>query len=201
MVLDRKALVPGTGLLSGALWIIETVPRLVHAADVTDVLVQQGYWASYNVPYFSDIYKVSGFEAQYKKHGKEFSWSECARAKIFARDAPNVVHWEGMKALMRANNYASDPLSDGRPSRQVAARYDLFKEASNSWFPMGAIDCKVSNMSSAAALWSDIQQGPTHETLPPFRWINDTNYNAMLHVGQPEVFDFPWASFGPDVPL
>jgi hypothetical protein len=36
----------------GTLWIIEQIPGFSHRADVTDVLNAQGYFASYNIPYF-----------------------------------------------------------------------------------------------------------------------------------------------------
>jgi hypothetical protein len=45
------------------------MPGLIRAADVTQVLRQQGYWASYNVPYFEDIFKASGNEDMVRTNG------------------------------------------------------------------------------------------------------------------------------------
>lgn len=65
MIFDAKKWVPNaTATLTDVLWITEQLPLLMHAADVTDVLLARGYWASYNVPYFQDIYNVSGYLAQ-----------------------------------------------------------------------------------------------------------------------------------------
>ena len=35
---------------SGLLWVLEQLPGTTESADVSNVLIEQGYWASYNVP-------------------------------------------------------------------------------------------------------------------------------------------------------
>eukprot|EP00494_Astrolonche_serrata_P031173 UN31442 len=47
MVIDLNKVGKKTGLLT----IIEEIPGYTKADDVTDVLLKQGYWASYNIPY------------------------------------------------------------------------------------------------------------------------------------------------------
>ena len=42
---------------SDILWILEQIPGTTETADVTSVLMDQGYWPSYNVPYLQKIYK------------------------------------------------------------------------------------------------------------------------------------------------
>lgn len=54
---------------------------------MTSTLVTQGFWPSYNIPYFPFIYDISGYPAQYKLYGNEYSYTMCARAQIFRRDA------------------------------------------------------------------------------------------------------------------
>lgn len=62
MVIDTKRFVPGSSTLqSGLLWIIEQIPGMTQRADVSDVMARQGYWPSYNVPYFEKIYLTSGY--------------------------------------------------------------------------------------------------------------------------------------------
>jgi hypothetical protein len=39
------------------LWILEQIPGRTEQADVTSILLANGYWPSYNVPYFDSIYK------------------------------------------------------------------------------------------------------------------------------------------------
>lgn len=74
------------------------------SADVTDQL-ERGYWASYNVPYFPEVYRQSGYPAFVNKHGVEFSYQMAPRAEIFRRDQGKVVDLESFKAIMRYNDY------------------------------------------------------------------------------------------------
>ena len=47
MVIDMAAERPATGAWRDVLWIAEQAPGLVLAQDVSEVLQEQGYWASY----------------------------------------------------------------------------------------------------------------------------------------------------------
>ena len=40
---------------SGIFWIIEQIPGFTKSGDVSDVLKKQGYWPSYNIPYFKQV--------------------------------------------------------------------------------------------------------------------------------------------------
>eukprot|EP01126_Amoeba_proteus_P031935 TRINITY_DN3122_c0_g2_i21.p1 TRINITY_DN3122_c0_g2~~TRINITY_DN3122_c0_g2_i21.p1 ORF type:complete len:123 (+),score=12.56 TRINITY_DN3122_c0_g2_i21:414-782(+) len=99
MIIDYKLYSPGQPLQPGTLWIAEQIPGYVETADVTDVLSQDGYWASYNIPYFPSIYNMSGYPAYYQKCGNSWSYSQCARAQIFRRDQSQVHTMEDMKHM------------------------------------------------------------------------------------------------------
>ena len=62
-----------------------------------------GYWPSYNVPFFNEIYKRSGYPEVVKKHGTDFSYQLAPRAKIFRRDQATVKDMPTMKKIMRYN--------------------------------------------------------------------------------------------------
>lgn len=66
-------------------------------------IVSIGYWASYNIPFHSDIYRMSGYGAMWKKHGEDFSYDLCPRAKIFRRDQGKVTNLDTLKYIMRYN--------------------------------------------------------------------------------------------------
>lgn len=74
---------PHKELPAGAFYVLEQATSFVEVMDATDILNKDGYWGSYNVPYFPKVYKVSGFDEMFKKEGDEFSYQKCARAKIF----------------------------------------------------------------------------------------------------------------------
>ena len=58
VVLDMKLFSTGAELQAGALTVAEQIPGLVLYDDVTQQL-ERGYWPSYNVPYFPEIYEKS----------------------------------------------------------------------------------------------------------------------------------------------
>ena len=60
MIVDYKRFKPGQPLRDGLLWVLEQLPTLVVSRDVTDTLRQQTFWPSYNSPYFTSIYNLSG---------------------------------------------------------------------------------------------------------------------------------------------
>jgi hypothetical protein len=49
MIVDFNKFTPGQALPADTLWVVEEIPGLIQAADVTPTLAR-GYWPSYNVP-------------------------------------------------------------------------------------------------------------------------------------------------------
>ncbi|CAG2178703.1 unnamed protein product, partial [Oppiella nova] len=115
MIVDYKLFKKGTKvseLADNLLWIVEQLPDFIHSADVTPVLRSQGYWASYNVPYFQDIYQISGNEDLSRKLGPYYSYNLTARALIFKREESKVIDLKTLYSLMRYNDFKKDPLSE-----------------------------------------------------------------------------------------
>jgi hypothetical protein len=120
MVIDLTKFTPGEDPKQGLLWVAEQIPGKVIAADMTSVL-SLGYWPSFNVPAFSEIYNASGypdFISKLEKYGQKYtrsthwlSYQTSPRASIFRRDQTHVDSLEGMKAIMRSNNWKNDPVS------------------------------------------------------------------------------------------
>lgn len=50
MVLDYKLFTPGEPIIPGTLLILEQLPGIVEAADMSVFLQEKTYWASYNLP-------------------------------------------------------------------------------------------------------------------------------------------------------
>ena len=101
MVLDYKLFTPGKPLKPDTFWISEQLPGSFVHADMTSTLNDAGYWPSYNVPYFLDIYKLAGWEAMQDKYGLFFNHTHTNRAQLFARDHHTVKDMPTMKAMMR----------------------------------------------------------------------------------------------------
>ena len=71
--------------------------RYVKSGDQTGIL-QAGYWPSYNVPFYEDVFDSLGYSTAVEAYGTEFSYQLCPRAKIFRRDQGKVyMNQEHMK--------------------------------------------------------------------------------------------------------
>jgi len=194
-VVDFKQFNSGQPLLDGLLWIVEQIPGFVVDQDMTSTLRSQGFWPSYNIPYFPFIYSTSGYPQQYRQFGNEYSYSMCSRAQIFRRDAGNVQTMRQMKSIMRYNNYQNDPLSLQDACKQIAARCDLNTPWSNNtlngFSAFGAIDTKVTDeiLMKTTMTSSEIICGPTWDSQPPFAWTSQWA-NAGPHFGTPNIFAY-----------
>lgn len=103
---------------------------------MTSTLTQEGYWASYNIPYFEDIFNMTGLP----RHMNISSHDYCPRANIFRRDQGSVTTLEDLEELMRYNDYENDPLSLGMPNFAISARFDLIPIVGTE---IGGVDAKV----------------------------------------------------------
>ena len=135
---------------------MDQLPGYIASMDATQMLIDQRYIPSYNIPYFSDVMDLSG----YTKAG--YSYFNDTRAKIFRRDQGAVNSLDSMCTLMNSNNYKTDPLADNNPCNAISARCDLATEA------FGGIDSK--NVDRAAVLSMRVRAigAPTHEVQPVF---------------------------------
>lgn len=175
-----------------------SLKKTKNSEDKTDFLNQNQYWPSYNVPYFSYIYNISGYLAYYEKYGDLYSYSKTPRAQIFTRDHSNVKDLSSMQWILRYNNWRYDPLSLGSPALAISSRYDLITNSTNVFLQAGAsggIDTKITNFRLFKEFSAVAISGPTYYEQPAFQWKDWPN---IAHAGQPEVFNFGWFDFGPE---
>eukprot|EP00054_Salpingoeca_dolichothecata_P001998 m.21431 g.21431 ORF g.21431 m.21431 type:complete len:539 (-) comp12694_c0_seq1:32-1648(-) len=187
MTIDLKRFVPKQPLQKGLLWVMELIPGTAVYEDRTDIL-ERGYWPSYNVPSFTEIYNKSGYPEMIKKYGSEISYDLCVRAKIFRRDQGKVADISSFKDILRYNEYQTDPYSNGNPEDSICARGDLSGGDHNSKSAGGCYDTKVTNFADALKMRSEAINGPTVGTgnLPPFKW---SQFPLDSHLGMPNVFN------------
>lgn len=190
---DYNLFKPGKSLVPGTLWIGEQIPGMFMTKDVTTTL-SYGYWPSYNVPYFPEIYNLSGFSQQ-PNYNDFFSYSLCPRAKIFRRDHHKVVDVPSMQRMIRYNDWQNDPFSQGNPCNQISSRCDLVKgDPSNPDIQLnafGSVDGKMVDYFAMEKGITYAQAGPTWDQQPSFTW-NNPLWQSEAHGGQPESFRFKW---------
>ncbi|KAM7089942.1 putative phospholipase B-like 2 [Ciconia maguari] len=204
MVVDYNAFTPGRASPpQGVLTVLEQIPGLVVAADQTELLYQQGYWASYNLPYFEEIFNASGNPELVKKYGDWFTYDKNPRAQIFRRNQTLVHDLDSMVRLMRSNNYLRDPLSRCRgcdppqnAENAISARSDLNPPNGTYPFPAlrqrchGGTDMKVTSSGMAPAFGLVAASGPAWDDVPPFRW-STSPCSTLLRMGHPDLWTFP----------
>lgn len=190
---DYNKFTPKKSLQPGTLWIGEQIPGLFETADVTTTLAY-GYWPSYNIPYFPNIYNASGF--QHQPYGDWFSYELCPRAKIFRRDHHKVHDIETMQQMIRYNDWENDPFSQGNPCNAISSRCDLVQgnpsnpDIAKSAF--GSVDGKTVDYHNIQKGIAFAQAGPTHDQQKPFTWAGE--WNDQPHDLQPTTFKYPWVA-------
>lgn len=201
MIVDFNLFTPDSPLSPGTLWVVEEMPGLVVGEDRTETL-SRGYWPSYNVPYFTEVYKRSGYPAMVAKFGNYFTYELAPRAQIFRRDQGSVGDMVSLKQLMRYNDYLHDPYSfDGtrqNPAYAICSRYDL--AASNNPSPGGCYDTKATSYKYGAQdRKAQAINGPTRSigagNLPPFSWVG--NFTQHPHLGLPALYEFDFIDIFP----
>lgn len=200
MVMDLKLFTPGTAPPSGFLNVFEEVPGLTHTADMTSVLVQQGYWASYNVPYFPDIAEASGY-AKLCKADKDLCFDTAPRAYIFRDNQAQIKDLSGGNWMLSYNNFQIDAASKNDSCNTIACRGDLEPKV-ESRGAFGALDTKVSSAVNAKRYPGNAPQimarlGPTSQQQPKFCWSSISDESSYVHHGQPDCFDFSPVTFPP----
>ncbi|KAG9393605.1 Phospholipase B-like [Carpediemonas membranifera] len=194
MVLDTTTINADGTMQPGSFFVGEQIPGYVHYADMTAVLNEQGYWPSYNIPYFKDIYTVSGYPNAVAKKGDGYSYTKCPRARLFAEHQATVTGAQGVFDLLRYND-PTDPVQNGSPAAAIASRYDLLPPTDPLHAAFGAIDAKTTDSSllrtKSLETASLIQSGPTHNNgRPAFSWSGYVG-QTYTHLGMPDAWNMP----------
>jgi hypothetical protein len=205
MVLDYKKFRPGSSTLQpGTFWFVEQMPGFMESADLTGLLQQQTYFGAYNLAFFKTIMAKSGGDDMIKKYGPWYSYEQTARAQIFRRDHTQVTNLDGVKKIIRYNNFKSDPLSKCEGctppytgENAIAARCDL--NDPKGVYPISAwgfrdhcaTDAKITSYALAKKFQVVVQSGPSYDQQPVFVFSTGPFANTS-HIGLPDRWAFPW---------
>uniref|UniRef100_A0A673IEI7 Phospholipase B-like n=1 Tax=Sinocyclocheilus rhinocerous TaxID=307959 RepID=A0A673IEI7_9TELE len=174
-----------------SLTVVEQIPGLVLYSDQSSVL-RHGYWASYNIPFHSDIYRMSGYGVMWEKYGEDFSYDLCPRAKLFRRDQGKVINLDTLKYITRYNDYRKDPYSKKHPCESICCRNDLRLRRPH---PGGCYDTKVTDYHMAQMFLAEAVNGPTTQNgLPLFSW---SRFIRTAHHGLPQTYNFTFITMQP----
>lgn len=199
MIVDYNRFTPGKPVPDGCLWVLEQVPGMSYKKDMTFWLRDQGYWASFNRPYFPQIRDVTGHSAAEAKYGALYSYENGPRASIFKSVAPLSEHIMDMRSIMNRNQWPAEGVLPNEPGHAISARMDL----SFSKIPNGGIDAKVVNRCLFRSMQVQAISGPSHDKQAPWKWMDGAAEMAKgwPHMGMPNVYDFNWVQMAPTAQL
>jgi hypothetical protein len=187
--------------LKGLFSVLEQVPNKIVVHDISNKLIENGYFASFNKIFFSETKESVNEDLVRELYGEYLTSKGQERAKIFKFLNKNVKNFKDFKNVMRYNgfklnrkDFPDDP-SNNNPGFGISSRYDLDKE----YYLSGGIDCKITNDKLVSDLSSAIISGPTNENnenLSTFSWDN-VDRNTVSTIGLPNKYDFKWLLANP----
>ena len=199
MVLDFNKFTSGN-IGEGTLYVLEQLPGYIERQDVSYILREKGYWASYNIAFFAEVFNRSGCPKIVEKYGDWFTHEGHPRARIFARDQGNVKDVQSLLKLMRYNDFMNDPYSkcnctpnSASGENAIAARSDL--NPANGTYPIpqeahrlhGATDTKITSKKLFSMDMVVAVAGPTWDQQPVFKWSTSGGKRPL---GHPDQFKF-----------
>ncbi|OHT12929.1 Phospholipase B-like protein B [Tritrichomonas foetus] len=208
LVVDSKKFTPNEKPTNDLLWIIEQYPGIHMSKDVTEELLNDGFFPSFNTPWFEELYNLAGFPetvAEWGDDGNYWTYNTSARYYIFYRDVPRIKTFDDFKAFMRYNNWKRDIYSNGDPGQQILARYDQ-RPGILPHFParyFGGLDAKCLRLSEAKQglrMQFHARASPPFDEengIPVFKFPPHEEYP---HDGLPDEWAFNWTIFKSDLP-
>jgi len=186
-VIDMNKFTPGTQPAKddGLLTILEEIPGQIHWEDMTATLSKEGFWPSFNVPFFADIQRAAGYTPT--------DWSDDDRHCLFTQLQTSVVDMDSMEKVMRHNDFKHDKCSHRNAcTGAIACRADLAPLGKQMF---GALDAKWSSYTVGyKTLKAQTNAGPTHDQQPVFCWSPNSR---EPHFGHPTCFNFTTTEMQP----
>jgi hypothetical protein len=174
-------------------------------SDVTQYIVERGYFPSVNTPFHEYLYNLAGYPKLVESLGiyGGYRSKNGPRALIMERDAPRIKDFQDFKDFMRYNEYKRDPYSQGDPAQQIAARYDLrppttpYGRRNN----FGDLDSKVLRLTEAKTLMRmHAIASPPYDTsegsFKPVWEFGHPPFDKINYYGLPKRWNFTWEAFG-----
>jgi hypothetical protein len=197
MVVDYNNFIKGKPVPDNLFWVLETMPGMTHAEDMSHRLRSHGYWGAYNRPFFNDIRKKTKFDAAQKKLGNLYSWQDNPRATIM-KGLASKNGIPDMRKMIYRNAYPLAGVEPNTPGHDISARFDISPMTA---FPHGGIDAKLTCTCLMGLFASQIVSGPVHKDVPTFSWKNGDGtekWPGYSHIGQPDTWGFGWIQITPN---
>lgn len=201
LILDTKKFVRNEKPKKDLLWMIEQYPGDYEKKDLTELLVNNGYFPSINVPFTERLYKKAGYPDKVRSMGDVgdyFSYYNSSRFKILDRESRRITTFDEFIKLMTYNNWKRDPYSKSDPAQAIMSRYDLRRsgEPYGAGKAFGGLDskcCRVTEFSTKMLFHAIASPAKTENNTP---WeFGKPPYEDIRYEGLPALWDFNWTTF------
>ena len=172
----------------GLFYVLEQIPGKIECKDLSLYLIENGFWESFNRPYFNSIYVRTGFEEMYRRYGKTYSYFDNDRANIISSKIKLVNGVDDLKELMHSSLDNNGLLSFS----SISPRFDLVQDEKYKR-TSGGIDTKITSSEMIINNKVEAISGPSYKDNGYiFNWKEFPNDS---HVGLPEEWRFDWVKF------
>lgn len=207
IVLDSKKFKRFEKPTTDLLWIIEQMPGIYRSKDITDQLVNEGYFPSFNTPWFEDIFNIAHYPqhiAEWGEDGSYWDYYTAARYLIYKREMPRITDFDAFKQMMIYNNWKKDLYSNGDPGQQILSRYDqrMLGFHKEHWprRAFGGLDSKCLKLTEATArLHFHARASPPYENNPVWEFGTE-EWKDIHYYGLPKRWNFTWQTFSSYAP-
>ena len=180
------------------LWIIEQFPGIYKSQDITNVLINDGYFPSINTPWFEDLFILAKYPekiSSWKEDGNYWDYKTSSRYLLMKREASRLNDFDTFKSFMRYNDWKRDLYSNGDAGQMILARYDQ-RLGYLPHFPkkmFGGLDTKALKLTEAITkMHFHGLASPEYINNPVFNFEDWPQYN---HDGLPNKWKFNWTTF------
>lgn len=187
LLADYSKLKERQPIANDTVWLVESLPRVQRAGDVSQVVAESGFFAAYGVPHYAQIREIFGLP-----RAGPGSYLQHQQSALVDKGA-TINSLSAARAIL-----AETTTSRGAGQTPIAARSDLLASGAT---PAGAIDTKVSSKCLVRAMAIQARSGPPEEPgQGNFSWTTAGGqdvFPSWPHQGLPNEWNFEYVTAFP----
>lgn len=192
VVFNTKKFIYMRGFYNGSIYIIDEVPDLetgaayISGGDYTQMIRDNNFLASFNVPIDEDVFSISGYKDLSEENPYLYSYYNSTVYMYLQKKGQTISSFDKFKSLLRANNPKLNSEQNGTTSYAMSPRYDL---DNNFNMCFGAVDSKLVSVGRSLHVMWEGQLSPSHDDLPLFNFEQNPACKEYSYAGLDPVMN------------